>query len=842
MSTVEQTETKSEMPQDASVDASSQVIDPPDPAAVSMLHPGEAIEWSLCSDMQLNGAYGQTWLGATDRRIFRVSNRDSGDPDVRWLAFDDIRHIDFEDLFGSARVRVRTDGVGETFAVCSKTLVSKFRDLCDDVRLKVETAHDTAGLTDLDRSDNAPADANADIPQANRSGGGHGNGGRGHGRERTRGPQFQSPRGEQSRRCPTCGQVIPRRVNVCPACLDKRKLLTRFLGYTLPYWKITAVSLAILMTATFIGLTPPLIMRALIDDVLTPATTTAVIPADVEPGALTGGDVTPPTAAANPAGVAKVPGIFGLTAVQSLGLLVGLLLGVNVLRNLMGAVRGYLMAKLGQSITYDLRTQVYQHLHRLSLNFYNDRQTGQIMASITQDVNRLQGFLANGLQNVIRNVLTIVMIVGILFYLNASLAIIVLLPTPLIVWATIRFGRRMRYAYMPLWRRWARLSALLSDVIPGVRVVKAFAQEDREVERFQHTSKQLYEGELQAAKVQSVFAPVMTFITSIGTLIIWWVGGNKVLGLELSLGAFVAFTGYMWQFYGPVESLCNLNQEFQRAATSAERVFEVLDAQADVTDDRNAQPIATIEGRVEFDHVTFSYDQGQSVLRDLSFTIEPGEMIGLAGHSGAGKSTLINLICRFYDASEGVVRIDGRDVRDVTLGSLRSQIGVVLQDPFLFTGTVAENIAYGKPDATCDQIIAAARAANAHGFIMDMPFGYDSMLGERGVRLSGGERQRISIARAVLRDPRILILDEATASLDTVTEHHIQEAMERLIKGRTTFAIAHRLSTLRNANRLLIIDHGALAEIGTHDELIELDGVYAKLVKMQTEMSRLRAV
>jgi ATP-binding cassette subfamily B protein len=464
------------------------------------------------------------------------------------------------------------------------------------------------------------------------------------------------------------------------------------------------------------------------------------------------------------------------------------------------------------------------------------------MSSVTQDVSRLQDFLSDGMQEAVRDVLTIGIICAILFYRNAGLAAFVLLPTPVIVFVTLRFGYRLHVIFHRLWRRTAALSTLLADVVPGVRVVKAFAQEQREVDRFQDRSRELLTGELKAARIRSLFTPIMAFLTSLGTLIVWWVGGREILAGDLSLGDFVVFTGYLWQFYGPVESLCRLNHRFQHSATSAERVFEVLDTTPDVDSEPNAVPMPRIRGEVEFRRVTFAYEPGKPVLRDLSFTVAPGEMIGLVGHSGAGKSTIINIICRFYDVQDGGILIDGHDLRSVELKSLRDQIGVVLQDPFLFNGTVAENVAYGNPAAGLDQIVAAAKAANAHDFVMDLPEGYDSVLGERAVRLSGGERQRLSIARAILRDPRVLILDEATSSMDTETEAKIQEALVRLVKGRTTFAIAHRLSTLKNAHRLLVIEKGRLTEIGTHDELITRDGIYARLCRMQMEMSRIRAV
>jgi len=757
-----------------------------------LLAPDEQVRLAVATDMRPDGVYGAAYLVATDRQLLSISP-DGGCPKLTCLDLPGITSIEVQELFGSNALKVRTDASGITVALFSKSLVDRFARVPDELAALVRQARP-----------GAPADL------IRRSGRWH-----------------PAP----LRRCETCGQPIPHHLGVCPNCLDKGRLLRRFWGYSLPYWPLVVVSLLILLADTFIGLTPPLLMRTLIDNVFRPAETIA----QAAPS---------PAAAATSIGELRVhlPLLGPTSPAGALLALVLVLLAVHVSRNGLGACRSYLLARLGQLITYDLRLQVYHHLHRLSLNFYNERDTGRIMNSVTQDVGRLQDFLSDGLQELVRDLLTIAIIVSILFYLHAGLAAFVLVPTPLIVAVTLRFGHRLHMIYHRLWRRWASLSSLLADVIPGVRVVKAFAQEEREVRRFDTRSLDLLQGELKAARVRSVFGPAMAFLTSLGTLIIWWVGGRKVLAADLSLGSFVAFTGYMWQFYGPVESLCRLNHRFQHAATSAERVFEVLDTTPDVVDRPHAPPVPRLTGRVEFRNVSFAYEPGKPVLHGVSFSVEPGEMIGLVGHSGAGKSTIINILCRFYDVAEGAVLIDGHDVRDVQLKSLRDQIGVVLQEPFLFNGSVAENIAYGNPAASLEEIVAAAKAANAHEFILNLPEGYDSELGERGVRLSGGERQRVSIARAILRNPRLLILDEATASMDTETEAKIQEALRRLVRGRTTFAIAHRLSTLKNADRLLVIDKGRLAEIGTHDELLAQDGIYARLCRLQTELSRIRAV
>jgi len=750
----------------------------------------EEIRLSVSSDIGLDGRFGSAWLLATDRSLIAVSPN-GGTPDILHLPLAEISSVEIRELSGSGVMKVRTGSRGATVAVFSKSLIGKFAEVPGQLESLVKAARPEWG-----------EEGETELVEGS-VGAGRGKG----------------------KRCERCNRVIPHWWGVCPACLDKRKLITRLLSYTLPHRGMVAVSLSLMLVGTFIGLTPPLLMTSLVDDVLTPV----IAGVDAASGAgLTVGEVVATDAAP-------------VDRSRQLGVLVLLLLLVHVAQNGLGALRGYIMAVIGQKVTYDLRNQVYRQLHRLSLSFYNERETGRIMASVTQDVGRLQDFISDGLQEVIRDILTLLIICGILFYLNSGLAVLVLLPTPFLVVATLKFGKRLHTIYRGLWRRYAGISALLADVIPGVRVVKAFAQEGREVAKFERRSEALLSGELRVARIRSLFSPVMAFITSIGTLIIWWVGGEEVIGGNLTLGEFFAFTQYMWRFYGPVESLCRLNHRFQRAATSAERVFEVVDTPPDVDDRPRAIQMPRIEGRVVFDGVSFGYDTGKPVLSELDFTVEPGEMIGLAGHSGAGKSTLINLICRFYDVQEGAITIDGHDLRDVTLKSLRDQVGVVLQDPFLFNGTVAENIAYGHPTASLDDIVSAAKAANCHEFILELTDGYDTLVGERGARVSGGERQRISIARAILRDPRILILDEATSNVDTETEVQIQQAFERLIKGRTTFAIAHRLSTLRHSSRLLILDKGRVSEIGTHEELIEAGGVYSRLCKIQTDMSKIRA-
>jgi len=524
-----------------------------------------------------------------------------------------------------------------------------------------------------------------------------------------------------------------------------------------------------------------------------------------------------------------------------LPVVVGILIAVNLLSALIAVYRGYLMSWLGQRVLLDMRTELYTRLQMLRLRFYAQRETGRIMSRLTSDLGRLQNFVAEGAQDLVINIATMLIIAAILLAMNWKLFLMALAPTPVIALSTYIFGRRVHLLFHRIWRRSAGLNAILADTIPGIRVVKAFAQERREAGRFEGSSNELFSEEMRAAKVSAGFYPFLGLQTTLGSILIFSLGGLMVINGDATVGTLVAFTGYLWRFYRPVQEFGRMNHTLQTCITSAERVFEIMDA--------DPEPILKpglvlhpLRGHVEFRNVRFSYAPGRYALDGVSFAVEPGEMIGLVGPSGAGKSTLVHLIARFYDVEEGEILIDGHNLREFDLQWFRQQIGVVLQDPYLFRGTVWENIAYANPQATPDEIIAAAKAANAHEFIVHLADGYDTIIGERGQTLSGGERQRVSIARAVLRDPKILILDEATASVDTETEAKIQIALERLVKNRTTFAIAHRLSTLRNAHRLLVLERSKLVEVGTHDELMAKDGLYARLCRMQAETSRLRAV
>ncbi|MBP7519164.1 MAG: ABC transporter ATP-binding protein [Leptothrix sp. (in: Bacteria)] len=503
--------------------------------------------------------------------------------------------------------------------------------------------------------------------------------------------------------------------------------------------------------------------------------------------------------------------------------------------------RTWVLSVVSERIAADMRTASFEHLLTLSLDYFGSKRTGNLMSRIGSETDRISVFLSLHALDFFTDVLMVLMTATILFSINPALALVTLLPLPFIAWTILVVRARLRMGFEKIDRAWSDVTSVLADTIPGIRVVKAFAQERREALRFRAANQQNLEVNDRLNRTWSLFSPTVSLLTDTGLLVVWGFGVWLVSRGEITVGVLSAFIAYIGRFYTRLDSLSRIVSHTQQAAAGAKRVFDILDHVSNVPEPAQPLPVGTpdpaggeprLQGRIEMRQLGFRYGS-RTVLRGLNLTLEPGEMVGLVGHSGSGKSTLVNLICRFYDVTDGAILVDGTDLRRFRVADYRRHIGLVLQEPYLFFGTIAENIAYGRPDATREHIIAAARAAHAHEFILRLPLGYDSLVGERGQGLSGGERQRISIARALLIDPRILILDEATSSVDTETEQEIQKALDNLVQGRTTIAIAHRLSTLRKADRLIVMDRGQVVEQGPHDELMAQQGAYFRLYEAQ---------
>ena len=615
------------------------------------------------------------------------------------------------------------------------------------------------------------------------------------------GREPELPEEEEPAYCDRCGGPLPERAAACSLCVPRFKILVRLFGLLKPYMGRVILLLIMTFAAVAAPLGAPYITgKLIVDDVITKNN------------------------------LGRLP------------LYIGLLLGCGVLLLVAGLVSGYLTVWLGVRVVADLRPRLHATLQRLQMSYFSRRESGEIHNRVMHDTDELQHFLIDGSSYFLSRCITFIAIAVILIYLDARLAMLVFLPVPFLIGGSRWFWKKLIPIFHKHSSRRGALHSVIGESIHGIRPIKAFAREKKRIQEFDDINEQFFGIRLHLERTWIGFSEIMGWIMSIGFAVVWFFGARRIVAgdPDLSVGVLVAFSGYIVLFYGPLKWFTAVLNWMTHAFSGAERIFAVLDSREEVYDAPDAIAIPKIEGAISFQDVHFSYERGKEVIKGISFDITPGEMVGLVGKSGAGKSTIINLICRFYDIDSGSITIDGHPIQKVKLAQLRRQLGIVSQEPFLFNASILENIKFGSLDASFEKVVRAAKAANAHDFILDKEDGYDTVVGERGAKLSAGEKQRLAIARAILYDPAILILDEATSSIDSETEVAIQKAMANLIRGRTTVAIAHRLSTLRNANRLIVVDDGRIAEIGTHEELLAEEGIYSRLAKTQTELSRLR--
>ena len=612
--------------------------------------------------------------------------------------------------------------------------------------------------------------------------------------------------------CPKCGRTLLHPGAECIMCRSKLKIVKQFSKYVKPHVGLLIVCIILSLITTALALVPPTITGYIVDVVF------------------------PNNANGSSIGILnKIAEFVGTEQGRLLYTMIACLLFTYVVQYTLGILRSYFMRTIGDKAVAALRSDIYLKAQYLPMRFYDKTSTGSVINRIAGDSATLQGFILRITQEAVVHAFQLVGIIVIMLTLNPTLTLYSLIPVVFIVIFTRIFALKIRPYYRRIWKRWSAVFATLSDTIPCIKVVKSFTGEKRSAKRFEEKNAEWLRMDLKIGKLATSFPQIIAFLVTCGSLIIWGVGGSKVIAGEegYSAGLVVSFISYASMFYNPVTFFANLSDSFQGALASTEKILDILEAEPETQAESHVIP-DKLQGRIEFLHVGFSFDRTKKVLDDVTFTIEPGEVVGIVGTTGSGKSTLVNLLMRFYDGYSGEILVDGHNIKNFDLSAFRGQIGYVQQEPMMFSDTIFNNIAYSNPDASIEEVIHAADVANAHGFIARQPDAYDTMLGERGVGVSGGEKQRISIARAVLKSPSILIFDEATAAVDSETEHLIQEAIDRLIAGKTTLMIAHRLSTLKRANRIIVVDGGKIIENGSPEELMALKGKYYKLVQIQS--------
>ncbi len=600
--------------------------------------------------------------------------------------------------------------------------------------------------------------------------------------------------------CIKCGRILRSPGAKCLNCSSKNKILIKFSKHLAPQKYILLFSLILSAIVTAVNLLPPYLTKMLVDDVIKNSD------------------------------------------LKKLIMVVLLLLCAHFTHYLLAAIKNYMLRISGHKILLSLRNEVYEKAQYLPMSFYDKTSTGAVINRINSDTNTLQSFMMRVTQEVIVQLFTLIGIVIIMLFLDWRLTLLSLFPVPFVAFVARKFSKKILPYYKRIWRRNSAVSGLLSDTIPGVRVIKSFVGEKNAVDNFKDHTDEWFKVDKAGAKIIVTFPQVISFFVTCGSLLIWGVGGSQVInGTGISLGLLMSFISYTSMFYGPVNFFANLSDTYQSAIAAAERIFDIIDAEPEKDFGKGNIPSTTVKGKIEFKNINFSYDKAKKILENVSLTIEEGDVVGIVGTTGSGKSTLVNLFLRYYDSYDGEIFLDGQNIQDIDMQWFRSQIGYVQQEPVLFHDTIYNNISFNSPEFTPEQVINAADIAHAHDFIVRQPDCYDSVLGERGVGLSGGEKQRLSIARAVLKNPSILVFDEATASVDSETEHHIQSAIEQLINGRTTIMIAHRLSTLSLANKIVVLDNGKIIECGSPDELMKKKGKYYKLVEIQSMSDKIRA-